>query len=83
LSKRLGIVLVCKASIKDLKKSPCAAKKCLACSASPPFISNTIIRNLGASLCKVNKELLEDTNLGKKGMAAAPVGRTQDKNKKA
>jgi hypothetical protein len=83
LSKRLGVVLVCKASIKDLKNPLVQQKKCLACSASPPFISNTIIRNLGASLCKVNKELLEDTNPGKKGMAAAPVGRTQDKNKKA
>ena len=48
---------------KGFKTSACKDKNCLGCSVSPPTISPTIIRNLGASFCNINPEDLSDENL--------------------
>jgi hypothetical protein len=55
-----------KDQLKGYKRSACASKNCLGCDVIPPTISPSIIKNLGASFCKVDADKLTVEALGKK-----------------
>jgi hypothetical protein len=55
-----------KEQLKGYKSSACASKNCLGCDVVPPTISPSIIKNLGASFCKVDADKLTVEALGKK-----------------
>jgi hypothetical protein len=55
-----------KDQLKWYKSSACASKNCLGCDVVPPTISPSIIKNLGASFCKVDADKLTVEALGKK-----------------
>ncbi|KAJ1267528.1 hypothetical protein BS78_07G063300 [Paspalum vaginatum] len=61
---------------KGFRKGACLDRNCLTCSASPPTISQLVIRNLGASFCNVKVDKLSDAAL-KGSIKSAPVGRKQ------
>jgi hypothetical protein len=64
-----------KDQLKGYKGSTCANKNCLGCDMVPPTISPSIIRNLGASFCKVDAEKLSVEALAKKNKVAALGGK--------
>jgi hypothetical protein len=68
-----------KDQLKWYKSSACASKNCLGCDVVPPTISPSIIKNLGASFCKVDADKLTVEALGKKSKVAAPGGKKQSK----
>jgi hypothetical protein len=55
-----------KDQLKGYKSSACANKNCLGCDVVAPTISPSIIKNLGASFCKVDADKLTTKALGKK-----------------
>jgi hypothetical protein len=55
-----------KDQLKGYKSSTCANKNCLGCDVVAPTISPSIIKNLGASFCKVDADKLTTEALGKK-----------------
>ncbi|CAL5017203.1 unnamed protein product [Urochloa decumbens] len=59
---------------KGFKNHTCLDKECLGCS-SKPLIPTSLIKNLGASFCKVDPAKLTEEALGKKRKAAAPGGK--------
>ncbi|CAN6251807.1 unnamed protein product [Urochloa humidicola] len=56
-------------------KGSCLDRKCIACSAEPPTLSPSLIRNLGSDFCKIESSKLTDAELLKKKKAAAPGAR--------
>jgi hypothetical protein len=68
-----------KDQLKGYKSSACANKNCLGCDVVHPTISPSIIKNLGASFCKVDADKLTAEALGKKSKVAAPGGKKQPK----
>jgi hypothetical protein len=60
---------------KGFKTPACKDKNCLACSSTPPAISPSIIRNLGASFCNIDPSELTDSKLHAKTSRAKPVSR--------
>ncbi|KAJ1261734.1 hypothetical protein BS78_09G053800 [Paspalum vaginatum] len=66
---------------KGFKKGTCLYKNCLACSASPPTITPSVIMNLGASFCKIDEARLSDDKLSN-NPRAAPIARKQKSKKK-
>lgn len=68
-----------KEQLKGFKGSSCANKNCLGCAEDPPTISPSIIRNLGASFCKVDVEKLSVEALSKKAKVATPSGKEPKK----
>ncbi|KAJ1295839.1 hypothetical protein BS78_01G253900 [Paspalum vaginatum] len=67
---------------KGFKKGTCLDRNCLACTVSPPTISQSVIRNLGASFCKINADSLSDEVLNA-NTKSAPIGRKQKAKKKS
>ena len=69
---------------KGYKDPSCSEKDCVACSVKPPTISANVIKNLGATFCKIDPNKLSDEALLKKKKASAPGGKKlkkpQDKN---
>ncbi|KAJ1289248.1 hypothetical protein BS78_02G149600 [Paspalum vaginatum] len=65
---------------KGSKRNNCTDKHCLARSVAPPSISLSVIRNLGASFCKVSETELTDERLQKKAKPA-PIARKQKVSK--
>lgn len=59
---------------RGYKDMACKDKLCLACDASPPTISPSIIKNLGASFCNVDAEKLSKVTQVK-SKKAGPVGK--------
>ncbi|CAN6362888.1 unnamed protein product [Urochloa humidicola] len=57
------------------KNPTCQDRKCLACEATPPTISPSIIKNLGADFCKMDAAKLTETTMLKKKKPSAPVGK--------
>ncbi|CAL4899272.1 unnamed protein product [Urochloa decumbens] len=60
---------------KGFKHASCIDKSCLGCNSKPPTISPSLIKNLGASFCKIDPAKLTDEMLGKKRKATAPGGK--------
>jgi hypothetical protein len=65
--------------LKGYRGSACVSKNCLGCDVVPPTISPSIIKNLGASFCKVDADKLTVEALAKKNKVAAPGGKKQPK----
>ncbi|CAN6336653.1 unnamed protein product [Urochloa humidicola] len=59
---------------KGFKHSNCLDKDCLGCNSKPPTISPSLIKNLGASFCKVDQAKLTIDALAKKKKTVAPGG---------
>ncbi|RCV25445.1 hypothetical protein SETIT_5G167200v2 [Setaria italica] len=68
-----------KDQLKGFKSSSCNDKQCLGCSIDPPTISTSVIKNLGASFCKIDPAKLTDVPLKKRKTVAAPGGKKQPK----
>jgi hypothetical protein len=64
---------------KGFKVSSCKDKSCLGCSATPPMVSPSIIKDLGA--CNIKSEELTDEKLHEKPANAKPVGKQASKKK--
>jgi hypothetical protein len=62
---------------KGFRKSTCPDKNCIGCSAEPPILSPTVIKNLGAEFCKVEPSKLTEENLKKKKKLPPPGGKKQ------
>jgi len=62
------------------KHSQCT-KGCLGCTITPPTLSTSVIRNLGASFCNLDEESLTAPIMNKKKMHATPGGKKQTKKK--
>jgi len=60
---------------KGYKDPSCLEKDCVACSVKPPTISANVIKNLGATFCKIDPNKLSDEALLKKKKASAPGGK--------
>ena len=63
--------------IKGFKNSPCKNHNSLGCSTDPPILSATVVRDLGASFCKMDLASLTDESLNakpiKKGAVVWPM----------
>jgi hypothetical protein len=68
-----------KDQLKGYKSLACASKNCLGCDVIPPTISPSIIKNLGASFCKVDADKLIVEALGKKKQSGCPWREKQPK----
>lgn len=51
---------------KGFKGSGCKDKNCIGCSVKPPFLSQSVIRNLGETFCKIESSKLSVAALNKK-----------------
>ena len=58
---------------KGFKDPQCSTKKCLGCTVVPPNLSPSVIRNLGASFCKVDEKVLTVQALQKKKKPPVPT----------
>lgn len=47
------------------RSTACKDKNCVGCSATPPSISTSVIRNLGASFCNINPDELTEERLNR------------------
>ena len=56
-------------------------KNYLGCSIEPPTLTPSVLRNLGASFCKVNEKDLSDAALFKKKKILDPIGKRTVKKK--
>lgn len=61
----------------------CKDKNCLGCSVTPPTISPTIIKNLGAFLCGLNPDDLSPSKLQAKPTRKKAVNQKKAKNSQA
>ena len=69
-----------RANANGFKMTSCKSKNCLGCSADPPTLSTSTIKNIGTSLCNLQEDQLEEhVPIGKKKME--PVGKKLKKNK--
>lgn len=70
---------------KGFKSLVCRDQNCLGCTSNPPLLSASVVRDLGASFCKVNPDLLSDDKLGaklnKKGAVTKPKTKKAKKSK--
>lgn len=66
---------------QGFKVSSCKDKSCLGCSATPPTVSPSIIKDLGATFCNIKSEELTDEKLHEKPANAKPVGKQASKKK--
>jgi uncharacterized membrane protein YcgQ (UPF0703/DUF1980 family) len=55
---------------KGFKINNCSDKHCLACSATPPTLSSSVIKNLGITFAKMAPEEVTDEVLNRKGNGA-------------
>ena len=60
---------------KRFKNLGCKDKSCLGCTSTPPVISPSIIRDLGATFCNINAEELTDAKLHVKPTNTKPVAK--------
>ncbi|CAN6223988.1 unnamed protein product [Urochloa humidicola] len=60
---------------KGFKDHGCPHNGCFGCNINPPTVSPSIIRNLGATFCKIDPTNLTDAALAKKRKQAAPGGK--------
>lgn len=60
---------------KGFKNTTCSDKYCIACDSKPPTMSPSIIKNLGATFCKVDANKLEKISQPKRKKVPAPVGK--------
>ncbi|CAN6288491.1 unnamed protein product [Urochloa humidicola] len=67
---------------KGFRKTQCADSRCIACEADPPTLSTSLIKNLGATFCKISEEKITDEVLLKKKKASAPGGKKPTLKKK-
>ncbi|TKV99501.1 hypothetical protein SEVIR_8G048424v4 [Setaria viridis] len=58
---------------KGFKDSGCRDSNCIGCSANPPHLSSTVIRNLGEAFCKIDASKLTCEALNKKKKVTAPL----------
>nr|TKW31062.1 hypothetical protein SEVIR_2G080300v2 [Setaria viridis] len=65
------------------KASGCKDRNCIGCSVKPPLLSQSVIRNLGASFSKIESSKLLVVALNKKSKPAAPPGGRKPAKKKA
>ncbi|PUZ69713.1 hypothetical protein GQ55_2G132800 [Panicum hallii var. hallii] len=70
--------LVEKNGFRDVQ---CSKKGCLGCLVTPPTLSPSVIRNLGASFCNLDADSLTDIALNKKKKVSAPAGKKPIKKK--
>ena len=56
------------------RKSTYTDRKCLACSPNPPTLTVQVIRALGAKLCQIEEENLDEEVLLRKRKQPSPVG---------
>jgi len=56
---------------KGFKSVACKDKNCVGCSATPPSISTSVIRNLGASFCNINPDELTEESLNRPAQSKA------------
>ncbi|CAL5064934.1 unnamed protein product [Urochloa decumbens] len=63
------------------KNSPCSNETCIGCSVKLPAIPPSVIKNLGATFCKIDPEKLSTEVLNTKKKAAAPGGKKLLKKK--
>jgi hypothetical protein len=68
-----------KASNNGFKPDTCKVKNCLGCSSAPPTLSPTFLKKIGASICQVDPEKLEEAKLLKK-KTTDPVGKKPRKD---
>jgi len=59
----------------------CTRKDYLGCTVTPPTLSASVIRNLGASFCNLEEDKLTNTVLSKKKLASTPRGKKPAKKK--
>jgi hypothetical protein len=64
---------------KGFKPSSCKNKNCLGCATKPPLISSAVVRDLGASFCKVDPAILTNEHLIAKPSSKGAVGRKKAK----
>lgn len=67
---------------KGFKSSSCNDRNCIGCSANPPSLSPSVVRDLGASFCKLDKAKLSDESLNTKTSKKGAVGRPKRKKPK-
>uniref|UniRef100_A0A0A9UFK7 Uncharacterized protein n=1 Tax=Arundo donax TaxID=35708 RepID=A0A0A9UFK7_ARUDO len=76
--------VICSARVQEmnngLKKDSSPDRNCFACLATPPILSNKVIRNLGTSLCKVPEKNLQDDKLTKKHTTKAVIGSSKNED---
>lgn len=60
---------------KGFKGKSCMDRRCIACESSPPNLSPSIIKNLGATFCNVDPEQLTEEALSKKKKVSALGGK--------
>nr|TKW15585.1 hypothetical protein SEVIR_5G247400v2 [Setaria viridis] len=56
------------------KHNSCASKNCLACAATPPALTNKIIKKVGEDFCKIKPEAMTQDALSSKSKTKQAVG---------
>lgn len=64
---------------KGFKSSGCKNKSCLGCSSDPPTLSASVVRDLGASFCKLDPAGLSEEALNAKPTKTKPVSKPKAK----
>lgn len=67
---------------KGFKSPICQNRNCLGCTSIPPLLSPSVVRDLGASFCNVNPDLLTDDKLGAKPSKKRAVSKPKTKKAK-
>jgi hypothetical protein len=63
------------------RQTTCSSKNCLACSSHPPGLSIKVIKDLGASVCKIPEEKLCDSALKGKAKNFKTIGKKKTSGK--
>ncbi|TVU01266.1 hypothetical protein EJB05_53305, partial [Eragrostis curvula] len=72
-----------KSNHKGYNHSNCQNKQCFGCTAEPPTLSPSIIKNLGTDFCNLSPEKVKDEALKKKRKVKAPVGQKEKPDEEA
>jgi hypothetical protein len=64
------------------KSSPCRDKNCVGCSANPPSLSSSVVRELGSTFCQLDASSLTDDHLNAKPGKPSTVGQSKHKKTK-
>lgn len=67
---------------KGFKSSSCKDKNCVGCLASPPTISQHIIRDLGKTLCNIDPQELTEERLNAKS-SKSKINKKKGKDSRA
>ncbi|TVU11173.1 hypothetical protein EJB05_44742, partial [Eragrostis curvula] len=68
---------------KGFKTNSCTDRRCVTCTAEPPNLTPSIIRNLGETFCKIKPVALSETALTKTSKIKSVIGDGKEKAKKA